>query len=366
MKIIDRYLLRQLLIPFVYCLAALSMLILVWDLFDHFTEFVAAETRVPVIFRYYAALVAASMEYVLPSSLLLATLYAFWQMTRANEIVAMRSAGLGFNRIMLPFLGVGAAASLAAAWVKEVYVPRAAEWANAFEQADWQEPSAEIHEDYPYYSDLTRRQWNIDLINLSTPAILYGVTLKQERPDHSTEFVLKARRALWLDGVWWFMDLEAPERYDAAGNPLPSSHWPKASGEMLHAMPEFHETPMDFIQDLKSDEFMSISELHYRLSTCPPGSNAQSELTTTLSRRLAMPWACLIVTFFAIPAGNKGSRQSPVNGILTAMGCFIAYYILLQTGTILARLDLLPPLLGPWLANFVFALAGGFMLIRLR
>lgn len=366
MKLIDRYLCRQFLTPFLYCLVGLSVLIVTWDLFDHFTDFMTAHAPLSGILRYYSALLATALEYVLPSCLLLATLYAFWQMTRANEIVAMRSAGISLYRVMVPFLAVGLAATATAALIKEYYAPRAAEWSNAFSQNHWVIPPPDILEDYPYYSDQTHRQWVIDQIDTANPNILYGVTLRQERPDHSTEVIHKAQRAYWLDGAWWFMNLEQPKWFYPNGAPITNTTWRKAWFETWHSMPELTERPTDFLQNLKIDDFKTIRELLYSLQSKPTGSQSHAELQATISRRLAVPWACLIVTFFAVPAGNKGSRQSPLNGILTAMGFFLAYYALLQLGTLLGTRQIVSPELGPWLANIVFALTGGFMLFRMR
>ena len=38
------------------------------------------------------------------------------------------------------------------------------------------------------------------------------------------------------------------------------------------------------------------------------------------------PWACVVITLFAIPAGIASGRQSVFKGILGALGMFFAYY----------------------------------------
>jgi lipopolysaccharide export LptBFGC system permease protein LptF len=82
--------------------------------------------------------------------------------------------------------------------------------------------------------------------------------------------------------------------------------------------------------------------------------------------RLAMPWACLIVTIFGIPAGSRYSRQSALSGVFLAIGFFMAFYALVQFAILLGKWQVLEPWLAAWLPNLVFLLAGAAMLWRMR
>jgi lipopolysaccharide export LptBFGC system permease protein LptF len=83
-------------------------------------------------------------------------------------------------------------------------------------------------------------------------------------------------------------------------------------------------------------------------------------------RRMAMPWACLVVTLFAIPAGAKSSRQSILIGLLLAMSFFLGFYMLSQVGLLLGKQKQIAPWLGAWLSNLVFFVIGVVMSIKIR
>jgi lipopolysaccharide export LptBFGC system permease protein LptF len=85
-----------------------------------------------------------------------------------------------------------------------------------------------------------------------------------------------------------------------------------------------------------------------------------------MHRRLATPWACLIVTFFAVPAGTRTARHSTLSGIFMALAAFVLYYMLLGIGSWLGMRGIVWPWLGAWLSNITFVVSGTIMTIRLR
>ena len=129
MRLMDRYILREYLTPVGYCLGTFTMFYVIWDLFANLGEIIEAKTPVLLIGRYYLCLVLPTLEFLAPASLLLATLYTLWHLTRNNELTAMRSSGVSLYRIMVPFLAVGMVFSIVTGVVKESIGPEAARWA---------------------------------------------------------------------------------------------------------------------------------------------------------------------------------------------------------------------------------------------
>ena len=93
MKLLDKYLLREYLVPVAYCLSAFGMVFVIYDLFDHLARFMDAKTPWTSSGLYYLCMLAQSIEFLVPASLLLATLYTLWHLARNNEITAMRACG---------------------------------------------------------------------------------------------------------------------------------------------------------------------------------------------------------------------------------------------------------------------------------
>ncbi len=367
MRLMDRYILREYLIPLVYCLGTFTMFYVIWDLFAHLGEIMEAKTPAMLIVRYYACLVLPTIEYLAPASLLLATLYTLWHLTHNNELTAMRSSGVSLYRIMVPFLAVGIVFSIVTGVVKESIAPNAARWADEFADSDFtRQTTREAVSDYPFANSVDHRQWRIGRVDLRDTSLLRNVTVTQERPDGSRLKRLTAARAEWLDGEWWFFGTKV-QHYDANDNPI-GKPVPLGVHESAGVcMPFLTEGPADLHIASKPPEFLSAREILHYIRTHPNISEKRmTEKVVDFHSRTAMPWACFILTLFAIPTGGRNSRQSVITGIFLAIALLLGFYGLNVCGVFLGKRQILSPWLGAWLSNIVFLIAGFFMLIRMR
>src|ERR1700689_1668943 len=130
MRLLDRYLFRELLTALAYCLGAFLIFWISYDLFTELEELQERKLHALEILGYTLALTPEFLVMVLPIALLLALLWALTNHARANEITAMRAAGISLWRICLPYFVVGFAASIALFALNEFLVPRSTDWAN--------------------------------------------------------------------------------------------------------------------------------------------------------------------------------------------------------------------------------------------
>src|SRR5688500_3659335 len=112
MRLLDRYLLRELCVPLIYCLVGFLIFWVSFDLFDELEDFQKAQLGIDDIARYYLVKTPELLVTVLALALLLALLDALTTHARHNEMVAMRAAGLSLARISMPYLAVGVLLSL--------------------------------------------------------------------------------------------------------------------------------------------------------------------------------------------------------------------------------------------------------------
>ena len=113
MRLLDRYLLRELLIPLGYCLCGFLLFWITSDMFVRLGEFQKKGLLARDIAEYYVVMLPEFLVLVLPIALLLALLYALTNHARHNEVTAIRAAGVSLWRLSIPYLGVGLLASLA-------------------------------------------------------------------------------------------------------------------------------------------------------------------------------------------------------------------------------------------------------------
>jgi lipopolysaccharide export system permease protein len=365
MKLLDRYMLREYLDPLIYCVVTFLGLQIVIDLFYRLSKFIEAGTTTQQVVGYYLCYLAPRLEYVMPASLLFATLYTLWRMTRHGELTAMRASGLSLYRIVLPLLATGVVCSLLTAGVKEGIAPRAGLWAEEFAANGFREVKHRTYTDRAYFSDKGDRLWMIGEFDIKNPTVLKGVKVTQEREDGSLKRKTSAERAEWMDGHWWFFGVEAQD-YNEDGHPK-GRMAPVGGSELGVEMPDLTETPADFVSVIKDWEFLSSREMARYIARHPDLSkSAIARLKVDFHVRLATPWACFVVVLFGIPAGSRNARQSAIKGVLLGVGFFFIFYACTQVGVFLGKRQFLSPWMAAWFSNIVFLLGGIHMLGRMR
>src|SRR5205814_5672618 len=94
MRLLDRYLLRELLTPFAYCLGGILIFWISFDVYSELSEFQRNHLHALDIVEYYLVQLPEMLVFpLLPVVLLLALLYALTNHARYHELTAMRAAG---------------------------------------------------------------------------------------------------------------------------------------------------------------------------------------------------------------------------------------------------------------------------------
>jgi len=360
MKILPKYLLQSLLLPLIYCLCGFTLLFVINDLFDNFSDFLESGIKPLEMLYYYGLLLPPVAIHILPVCLLIAMLYSLSRLTRHSEITAMRAGGVSIYRIVLPFIGVGILASLFVGFINEVVAPDFAFKAEQFLKFQQQNRVEDIY--YANHIALKRggQDWYIRKFD-TRDFSMYNIKLTRQRSDGSDESTLQAEKALWLDGRWWFMHMAIQnynENGDLAGAP-----------EMIlqKEMRDLNETPETFMSEIKDPRFLSSLEMYsYLCSKKEISDEDRTRLEVDLHSRVAMPLVCLIVTLIGVPIGAHTGRKGALAGIMLALGLFFIFYVLQLFSQYMGKEAMIPAWLGGWLPTILFGLTSPFMIHRMR
>ncbi len=374
MKILQKYVLREFLLPFTYCFCTFYGLYVLCTLFSTFKKITEAHPPAWFVVRYLVDYMSPYVVWLLPASLMLAALYTMWRFCHHSEIIAMRANGLSYATVVAPILGVAAVAAVLCLLNQEFYAPQGREFARRAEAADFRyavEPKTNQAGNLPpairsvdYYNYAARRYWHVNSMNLDAPRILEGVRITIERPDGRKIVDISCQRAEFLDGLWW---LYSPQyRYfNENGNLINPPANPLLS-LTVRPMPHFNEMPRDFVIEGKDWDYLSLRDMLAWVKAHPQ-TDAPGKVYD-IHARLAMPWACIVITLFAIPAGVASGRQSVFKGVLLAIALFFAFYMASMGCALLAKnKDVqLTPWIAAWLPNITFLGAGLGLFARLR
>ena len=360
MKILTKYLLESLLLPLLYCLFGFSLIFVINDLFDNFSDFLENGVRPLEILHYYSLIMPPVIVQILPACLLLAMLYSLSRLTRHSEIIAMRAGGISIYRIVMPFIGVGLLATLVSGAMNELIVPNAAYRAEQF--MEYQKNSRNEATFFANHIALKngRYVWMIQRLDTRDHS-MYDVELVEQRADGSDLVKYQAEKALWMDGRWWFMEV-TEQRYNEQGDLF-------GAPEMIlqKEMRNVVETPQTFMSEIKDPQYLSSKEMvQYLASKKGLSNDTRARFKVDLHARLATPFICLIVTVIGVPVGAHTGRRGTFSGIMMAMMLFFGFYILQLFSQAMGKNELISAWLGGWLPLIVFGSVSSWMIYRMR
>ena len=383
MKILSRYVLREFLIPLFYCMVGFLSIYVLFDLFASFSRIVEAKVSFDAVAMYFCGYLAPYFHYIVPAALMLATLYTMWSFCRHSELIAMRASGIGFFAIVKPLLVASALMAGFVAWVDEVYVPKYAQWAKQFRESRFGGGDTENEgkaggekksrssrggkkSDLSYVNTVANRKWDIRRVVSEDAHLLEDVRVDIQGTADKPKMTIKAERVQYMDGQWWFFEPKVSYHAMNGDEILPDA-LDAGCNLSLRTFPGFDEKPEDLLFQNRDWAFCSVSDrMRYLETNVSLSPEKRRDYRYDIYDQIFAPFACIIITLFAIPAGIATGRQSVFKGIVGALCMFFAFYGLVLGCMILAKRGMCPPLFAALFPHVVFLGIGGWLFWRQR
>jgi len=372
MKIIDKYLLKHFIGPFLFCLMVLITLYIVIDVFDKLSEMLESNVDLKILFPYYLNLIPLMFVQMAPIAVLVSIMYSLGIFNRYNEILAMQASGISLLRILSPLIIAGLFISIVVFVVNDKVVPGGT--INASEIKEEKIEKAKIKkklkkkekilENIAFYGKENKiiyvRRYSV-YDNKINEIIIYTQDENQNIVSKTT-----AQEALWENNRW-------------RGKNVISFHL-DSIGHII-GEPEFYEEkyldtkemPLDFKKrrhqaGFMSFEFMSFKELKEYIERLSFEKGPMiRNLKISLNQKIAFPFVNLIVVLIASPFALVHTRKG---GVLTGIGITIVlvsgYYAVMTISLAIGKAGFLHPLIAVWSTNILFALIGLMLIIRHR
>ncbi len=292
----------------------------------------------------------------IPMSVLVGILLGLSRLAADSEVIAMRASGLGVTYFVRVASIVAVGGALLGLGNSLYVAPRAnqaileMQQSLAVSQASYQIQPRVFYEDFRnyvlYVQDVRggtgaanwRQVFMADVSDPASPRVTTAATATVAN-DSSSELLMRLH-----DGAQHSVD--SSQQYTIStftSTDLPLSLTPQSDirlGRMDTAV------------------FAVPTRLLWRRIHGPDSRRFLIELNS----RFSYPVACLVLMLMGVPLGVMSRRGGKSSGFVFTLLLVILYYILSYTGVSLARQNKMPVVLAVWLANFLFAAAGIFLL----
>jgi lipopolysaccharide export system permease protein len=355
MRILDRYVIRNFLQVYFYCIAGFISIWLIFDVSDNISTFIDERVGLLLVGRYYATQVPQVFIILLPVSLLLALLFTLGRMSRANEIVSMLTAGVSLPRVLLPLIGIGLLTVAASMALNYSLAPHAEMARKLFLSEARAHPERYI-EGQIFRNRTDLRTWFVQNFRRGGNTFDNVQVLQQDANDNIVTNYLAARAFYRPETKTWDLENVKVVHYDRAGNIADEQIYP--SLKIAH----WSETPFRLGSANERAEFLSLPELREYLhfnSDFP--ATLLAPFRTHLQYRLALPWTCFVVVCIAAPLGIGYSRRGVLSSVAAAVILVFSMNFLTHLFLALGEGDRVSPLVAAWTPNLLFTVIGLYL-----
>ncbi len=357
MKVLDRYIFKEILFPTLIALLALTFVYFSRQIGSLLEIIVRQSATASEVWAISLAIIPNVSSFTIPMAVLVGILTGFGRMSSDSEAIAFRAGGVSMIRLLAPVMTLGVLA-----------------WAANLALTIWIAPGAAAHlrdlrheilvkqvslEVKPrvFNESLTDRVLYVqdvageglhwkgimlgDMTNPGDPLVTFAQSGTLERDDTTRSFVLALE-----DGSSHIVPPLAPNRYsfNTFKTTVISIPMPAAPAKQEKASPP--EMATSAIWD------------HMRSGA------ATYEERVEFHRRLALPFACLVFTLAGLPLGVSTTRGSRSMGLVLSLILMLVYYLAFVGGTRIAGNAQFSPFWGAWLPNVAFGILGVILLAR--
>ena len=358
--LLDDYVLKDFFQYLGLIVASFLVLLLVFTLFELLGDIMKHHVSPLVVGAYLLNVVPYFLYNTLNMCVLLTVVVTFGILQRNNEVIAMKATGISVYRMVAPVLAVAALLAGGLFVFDQIYLPHANKRQDALRNEIKGKPAQTyLRPD---------RQWifgqNSDIYYYqffdSDRDRFANITVFQFDPvTFEVTHRIYASRAHWEPDLKRWIFEQGWER-SLRGSAIESFQEFEVT-----TFPQFNEPPAYFKKEfVQSSDEMSYAELERYIKDLQQSGFDVVRLRVRLHKKLAYPLITLVMAMLAIPFSLSAGRRSTLTGAAAAVGIAVAYLLVAGTFESLGNLSQLPAPLAAWSPDIIFALVGGYLLLK--
>ncbi len=366
MRLLDRYLLREISGPLGLGFLVYTFILLLQALFKSAEMIIRRGLPVSTVGKLLALSLPNIVVLTIPMSLLFGVLIAIGRLASDSELVAMRATGISLLSLYRPILLFSALLTAVNTLLMVYVLP----WGNHQLQLErlqvltqsistqveprvfWDEWQEKVL--YVFESPGRGQPWKGVFLADSLPTTQNNqVTVAdrgQVRVDKNGERVVLDLADARVHQV----DLSKPDNYDIA----------KHRRLEVVLEDQFASEQRARITASKGVRELGLGELHQWATDRHRPAETRRLARVEIHKKFAIPFACIVFGIFALPLGFNNRRGSKASGFALSILVIVGYWVLLDSGEKWAQAGGIPPWLAMWFPNILGASLGLFLLGR--
>lgn len=360
LRILDRYVLREVIPSFLMGIGVFTFVLLLNEILRYaqilITQSVAASDALGILVNLLPSVLCLTI----PMGFLLGVLVALGRLAADSEIVAMRASGISLYRLLLPIMVAATIAWLVTSFLIVRVLPDSNQRVRQLVFHVMTSRAGTEVRPRVFYDQLFP---NLMFLVLNTPTradYWENVILADLSEPSSPTVTFAAEGRLLIDAeertvTFHLRDAEMHQ----VSYENPDEYQRHASKEILLPLPTETFFPPEDVNVPRGARELSMARLieSYQDTSLPV-------YLTEIHKKFSIPFACFVFGVLGLALGIRNRRDGRSWGFVVSLAIIFFYYVLIDVGENMAINGRLSPLLGMWTANLVFGVAAIVLLVR--
>ena len=353
MKIIDRYIVREVLLPFLIALLVFTFILIIPFLIQYAEAFIAKGVATIVVLKAMATLLPSGLALSIPAALLVGLLMAFGRLSADREFVAMQACGVSVTRLLRPVGLISIVGWAATSYVMLEALPDANQafreiaYSVVASRAEGEVKPRTFFQDFPdlvlYVREIPPTGgWN-------------DVFIADNRPGQTPAIYLVRHGRVVLDAAKRTVELVLDDGTRHVANGDGTYQVFKFEHQVLSVNPD---TVFPRTGPQRGDSEMTIAALRQRATEVEKTGQPPYNEIMAIHKKFSIPVACLVFGIIGLALGASNRRDGKLGSFVYGLAVIFAYYIPLNLAPALVKAHWTSAALAVWLPDILLAILG--------
>jgi LPS export ABC transporter permease LptG len=361
-RLIDRMILSDLARHVAFVVAGLTLIFLVFTVFELVAEIVQNGVSYAVVVGYILYLAPQVISFMAPLAVLVGVMVTFGLMAGGSQIVALKASGQSIYRLAVPVFGLALALSIGLFALQNFVLPTTNRQQEDLRQQirSGKEPPRTVYQVdrqwifgksnriyyYRHYDPSADKFAELNIFDLDPE------TFRITRRIWASTATWEPESQSWLLEYGWLREFE--------------ENRVTASDAFRQQRLQVPETPDYFKRPVSEADKLTYGELRDHIDDLSRSGFDVLDLRIDLESKFAFPLTCLVMAFVGLPFAFSVGKRGALFGVAVGLAIGLLFWGALGLFTQMGRYELLPPALAAWGPNLLFGAGGAYLFLTTR
>ncbi|MDR1928552.1 MAG: LptF/LptG family permease [Endomicrobium sp.] len=360
---IYKYIIKNFIKFFIFAVVIFLVIVSVSQTFKQLNLYINYETSFCLIILHLLSNIPEWFIQGFPIATLLAILISVGELTKNNEIIAMKAAGINILNIIIVFIIIGAIIGLSDCFIREFIITKTSSYSEILKKEKIKKEKISFKTDFYNQIIILPNNTRMIIKHLNTKNFtMKDIIIEKYNKNFTIKYLMVAKKAIFKNNLWIFEDCIMRNFKNSFFDKIyDKTHFKIYSDVRINKKPEDM-----VVRDIRYNS-MNFYEFKKYINKINNLGQSTIKARIAFNIKFATIFAHIIITIVTIPfAMEFGNKLNKLLDFILALSITFIYWGVQAISKSLGENLIVSPFIAAWLPNSIFSIIGSYFLIKLK